>query len=110
MNIPHRSRGPLLAVTAAVAVFGTFAAAPLLNAAAAPSTAAAHPSPLLSPDKLILKSVKQVNLHNGAVRLPLHKGTVGNKTVWYILTESSDPGLAADLDVNYAAKLTNLGI
>jgi len=67
-------------------------------------------SSLLPARKLILKSAKQVNLRNGTVRLPLHRGKAGGKTVWYVLTESSDVGLAADLDVNYAAKLTNLRV
>ena len=115
MKRSSRSRRSLLAAAAAVGVAGAFTLAPVLSAAAAsapartgsPSTAK---STLLDSSKLILKSAKQVDLHNGAVRLPLHRGVSGGKTVWYILTESSDVGLAADLDVNYAAKLSNLGI
>ncbi len=115
MNLTHRSRRPLLAITAAISVVSALAVAPLITASAdppaTPSTGSSMTkSALLPASKLILKSAKQVNLRNGTVRLPLHRGTAGGKTVWYILTESSDVGLAADLDVNYAAKLTNLGV
>jgi len=116
MKLSHRSRRALLALTAAAGVVGAFTLAPLFTASAAGPRSAfltastTGGSSLLPSAKLILKSAKQVDLHNGTVRLPLHRGQAGGKTVWYILTESSDVGLAADLDVNYASKLTNLGI
>ncbi len=113
MRLTHRSRRTVLGVTAVAGVVAAIAAAPLLSASAAgaPTTSAsAAKTSILPSDKLILKSAKQVDLRNATVRLPLHRGQVGSTTVWYILTEASDPGLAADLDVNYAAKLTNLGI
>src|SRR5512147_1756038 len=65
-------------------------------------------SGLLSRDKLVLGSVIQVDLSNETVRLPLYKGTANGHTVWYILTESSDPGLAEDSGLNYAPKLANM--
>ncbi len=108
MKLPRPSRRLLLAATAstvAAAAVAAFTGIPL-NAASATD----RPTRLLAQQKLILKSAKQVDLHNNTVRLPLHKGESHGKTVWYILTESSDFGLAADLDVNYAAKLTNLGV
>ncbi len=102
-------------MTAVAALVGAFSIAPLFNASAADQPAptaspAGTASTLLPAKKLILKSAKQVDLHDGTVCLPLHRGQANGKTVWYILTESSDVGLAADLGVNYAAKLTNLGI
>jgi len=108
MKLPRPSRRLLLAAaatTVAAATTAAFSVTPLLAASATTKA-----SPLLAQQKLILKSAKQVNLHNSTVRLPLHRGEYRGKTVWYILTESSDFGLAADLDVNYAAKLTNLGV
>lgn len=60
--------------------------------------------------RLLLRSAKFVDLHNDIVRLPLHRGTARGKTVWYIVTESSDFGLAKDLNVNYSAKLGNIPI
>ncbi len=114
MKLPTRRRRVVLSTTAAALVAG-FSLTPLFTASAADqpggdSASAAKGSSLLPAKKLILKSAKQVDLHNGTVRLPLHRGVANGKTVWYILTESSDVGLAADLNVNYAAKLTNLGI
>ncbi len=116
MKIFPRSTFAKFATTVVVGALGALTLAPVFGvAAAAPKPAAAPatapvPTRLLPSAKLILRSAKQVDLRNGTVRLPLHRGVAGGKTVWYILTESSDPGLAADLDVNYAAKLTNLGI
>ncbi|PZS13553.1 MAG: hypothetical protein DLM57_16515 [Pseudonocardiales bacterium] len=67
-------------------------ATPLISTSA---SATGKSSYLLAQKKLILKSAEQVELHNSSVRLPLHRGKAGGKTVWYILTESSDVGLAA---------------
>ena len=114
MNLSPLSRRLLasLAAVAAAALASAQFSAPAAGQPASGRISAAAPaqSPLLPSSKLILKSAKQVNLRNGTVRLPLHRGKVGSKTVWFILTESSDFGLARDLDVNYSAKLTNLGI
>jgi hypothetical protein len=49
------------------------------------------------------------------VRLPLYKGiaykgTPQEETVWYVLLDASDQGLAHDLGVNYAPKLANIAI
>lgn len=64
----------------------------------------------LPSSRLLLRSAEFVDLRDDVVRLPLHKGTANGKTAWYILTESSDFGLAKDLNVNYAAKLGNIPI
>jgi hypothetical protein len=54
----------------------------------------------------LLKS-GQVNGTKGTVTLPLYRGTMAGtgKTVWYILTESSDPQVSSLLGLNYSAKL-----
>ncbi len=65
-------------------------------------------SGLLPQDKLVLESVIQVDLSADTVRLPLYKGTANGHTVWYILTESSDLGLAENSGLNYAPKLANM--
>jgi hypothetical protein len=67
-------------------------------------------SGLLPRDHLTEESAIQVDLSKETVRLPLHKGTAGGETVWYVLLDSSDPGIAHDLGVNYAPKLSNLAI
>jgi hypothetical protein len=54
----------------------------------------------------LLKSGR-VDLTNGTVTLPLYRGSMaGNKkTVWFILTEASDPEVASLLGLNFSAKL-----
>lgn len=41
------------------------------------------------------------------VTLPLHRGTSGNQTVWYVIMDSSDASDAAARGVNFAPKLAN---
>ncbi len=65
---------------------------------------------LLDKSKVVLKSALGVDLTHSSVTLPLHKGEFGGKTVWFILTEASDFGLAHDLNVNFSPKLANMGI
>jgi hypothetical protein len=70
---------------------------------------------LLPRDHLTEESAIQVNLTKETVRLPLYKGiaykgTPQQETVWYVLLDASDAGLAHDLGVNYAPKLANIAI
>ncbi len=70
---------------------------------------------LLPRDQLTTESAIQVDLSKETVRLPLYKGiaykgTPQQETVWYVLLDASDPGLAHDLGVNYAPKLANIAI
>src|SRR6476619_648160 len=70
---------------------------------------------LLPRDQLTTESAIQVDLSKETVRLPLYKGiaykgTPNQETVWYVLLDASDPGLAHDLGVNYAPKLANIAI
>jgi hypothetical protein len=72
-------------------------------------------SGLLPRDHLTEESAIQVDLSKESVRLPLYqgvayKGTPNEKKVWYVLLDASDQGLAHDLGVNYAPKLSNLAI
>jgi hypothetical protein len=48
-----------------------------------------------------------VDAANGTVTLPLYKGTLKGtkKTIWYVLTDVSDAGIAAELGLNFSAKL-----
>jgi hypothetical protein len=114
-----------------ISVLGTLAAAGLLavagyagasasSASAAPAARAAQGagesgglgqlSGLLPRNHLTEESALQVNLSNETVRLPLYPGTANGKTVWYVLLDASDAGLAHDLGVNYAPKLANIAI
>jgi hypothetical protein len=70
---------------------------------------------LLPRDQLTTESAIQVDLSKETVRLPLYKGiaykgTPQQETVWYVLLDASDAGLAHDLGVNYAPKLANIAI
>jgi hypothetical protein len=72
-------------------------------------------SGLLPRDHLTEESAIQVDLSNETVRLPLYKGiaykgTPNQETVWYVLLDASDAGLAHDLGLNYAPKLANIAI
>jgi hypothetical protein len=67
-------------------------------------------SGVLPRDHLTLESAIKVDLNKETVRLPLYKGKAGGQTVWFVLLDASDAGLAHDLGVNYAPKLSNLGI
>ena len=68
-------------------------------------------------NQLTLGSAIKVDLNNDTVRLPLYKGTAPvpnnpsqQETVWFVLFDASDSGLAHDLGLNYAPKLANIAI
>ena len=67
-------------------------------------------SGLLPRDHLTVESAIQVDLSKETVRLPLYQGRANGETVWFVLLDASDSGIAHDLGVNYAAKLGNLAI
>ena len=99
----------LLAVVAVAAVVGSQAGAdtkpvPKSAKGLGPLTG------LLPRDHLTEESAIQVDLSKETVRLPLYKGKANGETVWFVLLDSSDAGLAHDLGVNYAPKLANIGI
>src|ERR1700674_5407433 len=81
-------------------------------AAASDGPGAAHGlgqlSALLPTKNLVLESALKVDLTHETVRLPLYKGTANGHTVWFILTEASDQGLAKNSGLNYAPKLANI--
>ena len=49
----------------------------------------------------------KLDLEKGVITLPLYKGLVAStgKTIYYILTDTSDKGIADGLGLNYSAKL-----
>ena len=101
-----------LAVFAAVMVSGALAGAKDTPGAA---KGLGQLTGLLPRDHLTEESAIQVDLSKETVRLPLYKGiaykgTPQQETVWYVLLDASDSGLAHDLGVNYAPKLANIAI
>ena len=69
------------------------------------------PSPSTTNESLVgpvqlLKS-GQVDVKNGVITLPLYLGHMRDgKNVWYILTDVDDPNVAAELGLNFSAKMT----
>src|ERR1700747_3549676 len=101
-----------LTVFAAVMVSGAFAGGKDAPGAA---KGLGQLTGLLPRDHLTVESAIQVDLSKETVRLPLYKGiaykgTPQQETVWYVLFDASDAGLAHDLGVNYAPKLANIAI
>ncbi len=98
-----------LVLAAAAAVTGSQALAGAKDAPGA-ANGLGQLSGLLPRDHLTEESAIQVDLSKETVRLPLYKGKANGETVWYVLLDASDAGLAHDLGVNYAPKLANIGI
>src|SRR6185369_3957513 len=73
-----------------------------------PPPSANNPS-LVGPVQLLKSG--QVDIQKGTVTLPLYRGSLaGNKkTIWYILTDTSDPEIASLLGLNFSAKLNFSG-
>jgi hypothetical protein len=68
-----------------------------------PSPSTVNPS-LVGPVQLL--NTGQVDATNGTITIPLYKGKLkSGETVWYILTDVSDQGVANELGLNYSAKL-----
>lgn len=69
-----------------------------------PSPSTVNPS-LVGPVQLL--NTGTVDATNGTITVPLYKGTLKGtkKTIWYILTDISDQGVAQELGLNYSAKL-----
>ncbi len=61
----------------------------------------------LSANKLTMQSVLHVDLNRDIARVPLFKGSVGVTTVWYVIMDVSDEGLARELGINFAPRLAN---
>lgn len=70
-----------------------------------PSPSETNPS-LVGPVQLLKSGT--VDAAHGTIALPLYLGHMkgSNKNVWYILTDVDDPNVAAELGLNFSAKLT----
>ena len=105
--------GLAITVVAATVTMGSLASADS-KTRSRPKLAAAQGlgqlSGFLPRDHLTEESAINVKLSKESVRLPLYKGRAGNQTVWYVLLDASDEGIAHDLGVNFAPKLGNIGI
>lgn len=99
----------IVAIVAAIAAVGGTA---LAGSRQAPKSATdlGQLTGLLPRENLTVESAIQVDLNRESVRLPLYKGKANGQTVWFVLLDASDQGIAHDLGVNYAPKLSNLAI
>jgi hypothetical protein len=85
-----------------------FAAA--MPAAFAQDTAAPNTEndEFLPRENLVLESAVAVNLSKDFATLPLHKGNVDGEPVWFVITDASDEGIADELGLNFAPKLSSI--
>jgi len=98
----------LLALIAGLVLRGMGPAAAAEDGGQGSASGLGQLSGLLQRENLVLESTLQVDLTHETVRLPLYKGSANGHTVWFILTESSDQGLAKNSGLNYAPKLANI--
>lgn len=61
----------------------------------------------LERDRQTITSALRVDLTSDFATLPLYRGTAAGETVWYVITDVSDEGIARELGVNHAPKLSN---
>lgn len=97
-----RRKGAVALVAVAGLIAATIYWSPLFKASAQ--------SQYLPEDHLVIKSARDVNVAASTVVLPIHRGVAHGRTVWYIITDASDYGVAHDLNVLYAPKLANMAI
>ena len=69
-----------------------------------PSPSTVNPS-LVGPVQLL--NTGTVDAQHGTITIPLYKGRLAgtDKTIWYILTDVDNEGVAAELGLNFSAKL-----
>lgn len=61
----------------------------------------------LPANQLTMQSVLNVDLSRDIATVPLFKGSVNGTTVWYVIMDVSDRGLARELGINFAPRLAN---
>jgi len=101
------SKVAALASIAAVAVLSTS----IVVASAQDGGGSAASAPVgetLDKGKQTITSASRVDLTRDFATLPLHRGTVGDETVWFVITDVSDAEIANQLGVNHSPKLSNI--
>jgi len=100
-------RTALFALVAAIALLGLSLVATAQEEAGS-STERAPMGLTLEKSKQTITSAERVDLTSDFATLPLHEGTVGGETVWFVITDVSDPAIATQLGVNFSPKLANI--
>ncbi len=62
----------------------------------------------LEAERQTITSALRVDLTFEYATLPLHRGSVGGETVWFVVTDVSDAGVARQMGINHAPKLANV--
>ncbi len=88
--------------------------APASIGADVPATYFGPPPSSVNPNlvgPLTLLTAGPIDFDKGTITLPLYKGTVAStgKSIYYVLTDVSDVGVARELGLNYSTKLRYLG-
>src|SRR5262249_47822525 len=95
-----RHIAPVLACALALAVIGVAASTRASDGNSGAGSGSAKGlgprSGLLPADHFTVESALQIDLSKESVRLPLYKGDANGQTVWFVLLDASDPGLAND--------------
>ncbi|HMD01557.1 MAG TPA: hypothetical protein VKG44_01205 [Candidatus Baltobacteraceae bacterium] len=87
-------------------MFARYLCAALLGALAFHGSAASGAG---SAPTLLLRSARALDTTKNTVVLPLHRGSANGKSVWYILTDVSDPNEAKARGLVFAAQLSGVG-
>ena len=73
----------------------------------APPAISSHYSYIYESNQILKAGV--VDLEKSTITLPLYKGQMKDgRSVWYVLTDVSDAGIAEELGINYSPKLRNV--
>ncbi len=76
-----------------------------------PAAASAQNAPVgltLDKGKQTIRNAQRVDLTRDFATLPLHRGTAGGQTVWFVITDVSDERMARRLGANFSPKLSNV--
>lgn len=106
-----RRRLPKVAGALVALVTLSLVAAPPVSAQGAPPAGFDQSAPVgltLEADRQSLTSALRVDLTFEYATLPLYRGKAAGETVWYVITDVSDAGVASELGVNHAPKLANV--
>ena len=115
MKVHRRGSGALAAVmvwtaTAGVLAFGGAGLAVSPATAVSTQVGSDKSAPVgltLPKNRQTITSAIRVDLTRDFATLPLHKGSVGGETVWFVITDVSDADMARQLGINHSAKLAN---
>jgi len=101
-----------VAVIGAVWLIGPpgLAQAATADAGAAGNTSQQLQGQSLPTSKFTLASAKRVDMTFNYATLPLHRGVANGKTVWFVVTDASDAGIARQLGLNFAPRLANITV